>query len=381
MVQKINRIPRIIKEEIKKNIKPQKVLILYGPRQVGKTTLLNEIIKEIKEDYLFLQGEDRTVREWMESQSIKIFKENIGNKKLLIIDEAQKIEKIGLNLKLIVDNISNIKIIVTGSSSFELANKAGEPLVGRSIKIDLFPISQIELSKNEQLFQTKENLPFRLIYGSYPEIITTGNISEKRDKLNNIVDGYLYKDVLEIDEIKKSKKIIDLLKLLAFQIGGEVSLNELANNLSLNQRTVEKYIDLLEKFFVIKKLDGFSRNLRKEISKYSRFYFYDNGIRNALINNFNDLNTRDDIGQLWENYLVIERLKKQSYKKIYSNNYFWRTYDMQEVDFVEERDGKLFGFEFKWKKKKAKIPKDWQKTYKNSEFKIINQDNYLEFIT
>ncbi|MBU4210075.1 ATP-binding protein [Patescibacteria group bacterium] len=373
-------IPRFIKKQIIKRIEPNKVVVIYGPRRAGKTTLLNEILKDIKEKYLLLSGEDREVKNWLSSQSINILKENIGNNKLVVIDEAQKVNKIGLNLKLIVDHIENIKVIATGSSSFELANQVGEPLVGRKWQFTLFPIAQLELSGIEEVFESREKLGSRLIYGTYPDVIVEKNITKKGEILNSLVDNYLYRDLLEFDEIRKANKILELLKLIAFQIGNEVSLNELANNLSINQRTVEKYLDLLEKVFVIKRVYGFSRNLRKEIYKNSRFYFYDNGVRNALINNFNDLKTRDDIGKLWENFLFIERMKKQSYKKIYCNNYFWRTWDKKEIDLVEERGGKLFGFEFKWGDKKIKAPKLWKETYKNAEFKVINRENFLKFV-
>ncbi len=373
-------IPRTIKQSIKDHLKDNKVVVIYGSRQVGKTTLVVDILKDVKEKYLFLSGEDRK-NKWLSSQSIDVLRENIGNNKLLIIDEAQKIDNIGLNLKLIVDHIKNIKVLVTGSSSFDLSNQVGEPLVGRKWQFNLFPISQLELNKIEEKFETKSNLNNRLVYGSFPEVIINNNINQKREILNSLVDNYLFKDLLQYNQIKKADKILDLLKLLCWQIGKEVSLTELANSLDLNSRTVEKYLDLLEKVFVIKKINGFSRNLRKEVTKNSRYYFYDNGIRNAIINNFNEIENRNDLGDLWENYLFIERLKKQEYKRIYSNNYFWRTYDKKEIDLVEERDGKLYAYEFKWGKKKSKKPTEWLKTYKEAEYEVINQDNYLNFIS
>lgn len=373
-------IQRIIKKSIKDYLQANKVVVIYGSRQVGKTTLVNDILKDVKEKYLFLSGEDRK-NKWLSSQSIDILKENIANNKLLVIDEAQKIDNIGLNLKLIVDHIKNIKVLVTGSSSFDLSNQVGEPLVGRKWQFNLYPISQLELNKIEEKFETKSNLNNRLVYGSFPEVIVNNDISQKKEILNSLVDNYLFKDLLQYNQIKKSDKILDLLKLLCWQIGKEVSLTELANSLDLNSRTVEKYLDLLEKVFVIKKINGFSRNLRKEITKNSRYYFYDNGIRNAIINNFNQIENRNDLGELWENYLFIERIKKQEYKRIYSNNYFWRTYDKKEIDFVEERDGRLYGYEFKWGAKKTKKPTEWLKTYKEAQYKVINQDNYLDFIS
>jgi len=375
------QIPRSVESKIKKFLQPNKVIVIYGPRRVGKTTLLNQILKkEEKKDYLFLSGEDRNAREWLESQSIQTLKENIGSKKLLVIDEAQKVNQIGLSLKLIVDHIKGIKVIATGSSSFELANQVGEPLVGRKWQIHLYPVAQIELNRIEDRIETASNLENRLIYGSYPEIVTKKTMELKKQLLNSLVDNYLYRDLLELEDIKKSRKILDLLKLLAFQIGKEVSLNEVGNSLNLNQKTVEKYLDLLEKVFVLKKVYGFSRNLRKEINKTSRYYFYDNGIRNAVINNFNNLKTRNDTGQLWENYLFIERMKKQEYQSIFANNYFWRTYDRKEIDLVEERDGKLYGFEFKWGDKKPKVPSGWLENYKEASFEVVNRRNYLKFI-
>lgn len=378
-------IPRWIKSEIVGKMQPKaeganKVVVIYGPRQVGKTTLLKEVLSELQADTLFLSGEDRNTRLWLGSESIEVLKENIGNKKLLAVDEAQKVEKIGLNLKLIIDHLPSVKVIVTGSSSFELANQIGEPLVGRKWQYILYPIAQLELKSIEAPAESKERLSARLIFGSYPEVITQTGVREKEQILNSIVDGSLLRDLLELEGIRKSQKILDLLKMVAFQIGKEVSLHELGKSLSLDSRTVERYLDLLEKVFVIKRVYGFSRNLRKEINKSSRFYFYDNGIRNAIINNFNPLESRDDVGLLWENYLFMERMKKQQYEHVFANNYFWRTYDQKEIDLVEERDGKLFGYEFKWGDKKVKAPALWKNTYNNAEYEVIMRENYLSFI-
>ena len=374
-------IERFIKQNIIEKLQPNKVVALYGPRQAGKTTLIKKILENINEKYLFLNGENRSAQKWMSSQEIDILKQYIGDNKLVVIDEAQKIEHIGINLKLIVDNIDNIKILATGSSSFELANQIGEPLVGRKWQFFLFPISQLEMQKYENRFETENNFHLRLIYGYYPDVVNAKSNKEKDEILDEIVDSYLYRDLLEFDEIKKSQKIIDILKLLAFQIGKEVSLQELSNSVGLNLRTIEKYLDLLEKAFVIKRVNGFSRNLRKEIAKMSRFYFLDNGIRNAIIKNFNSIDLRNDVGQLWENYVFMERMKRNEYKRVRSNIYFWRTYDQKEIDLIEEREGKLFGYEFKYSAtQKIKSPKEWLETYKNSEFKIIHKDNYLDFI-
>ncbi|HAD13316.1 MAG TPA: hypothetical protein DCF33_12875 [Saprospirales bacterium] len=375
------KIKRIIQEQIEQRLTPGKVVILLGPRQVGKTTLLKDILAKETSSYLFVSGEDRFVQGWLGSQSIETLRQNIGKYPLLVVDEAQHVLNIGLNLKLAIDHIPNLRILATGSSSFDLSNQTGEPLVGRKWEFELYPISQLELSATEAPFQTAELLPQRLIYGSYPEVITSVGKSDKRELLNQIVNGYLYKDLLVFEEIRKSKKIIEILTLLAFQVGNIVSVLELSRAVGMNTRTIEKYLDLLEKVFVIKRLGGYSKNLRKEISKGSKYYFWDNGIRNAIINNFNELNLRNDVGALWENYLIMERLKKQHYTKIFSNNYFWRTYDQKEIDFVEERDGGLYGFELKWSKSSIKPPSIWIESYPEARFESINKDNYLPFIS
>lgn len=366
---------------IKKLLRPGKAVIIYGPRRCGKTTLIYEYLKNVKDKYMLVNGEDITVHEYLSSQSIEKLKNFVGDKKLLVIDEAQKIKNIGQNLKLIIDHIKNIKIIATGSSSFGLAQNIGEPLTGRKFTLKLFPLSQLEIRGIENIAQTEDNLENRLIYGSYPEIVTGNDNNKKEIYLKEIISSCLYKDILELDGLKHSDKLIKLLRLLTFQIGKEVSLTELGTQLGMSKNTVERYLDLLEKSFIIYKLNGFSRNLRKEISKNARYYFYDNGIRNALINNFNTLNIRDDIGMLWENYIITERMKKQEYTQKIVNNYFWRTYDRKEVDLVEEKGGKVHGYEIKWQNKKTQAPKDWLQTYKNADFKVINKENYLKFIT
>ncbi len=374
------KIKRIIQHQIEHRMVPGKVVLLLGPRQVGKTTLLRDILAKESAPFLFLSGEDRATQAWLGSQSIETLRQNIGKHQLLVVDEAQHVPKIGLNLKLIVDHLPQLRVLATGSSSFDLSNQTGEPLVGRKWEFALYPIAQLELAANEASFQTQELLPQRLIYGSYPEVVTTIGLSDKRDLLNNIVNGYLYKDLLLFEGIRKSNKIVEILSLLAFQIGSLVSVHEIGQTIGMNTRTVEKYLDLLEKVFVIKRLGGYSRNLRKEIAKGSKYYFWDNGIRNAVINNFNELTLRNDVGALWENYLITERLKKQAYTKIFSNNYFWRTYDQKEVDFVEERDGRLYGFEFKWSKVNPKPPALWLGTYPEASFEAIHPGNYLPFI-
>ena len=257
----------------------------------------------------------------------------------------------------------------------------GGPLTGRKFVLKLFPLAQMEISNVEERHETEANLETRLIYGSYPEIVITNDKRQRELYLREIVSSYLYKDILELEGIRHSGKLVRLLQLLAFQIGKDVSYNELGKQLGMSKNTVERYLDLLEKAFVIFKLSGFSRNLRKEISKSPRYFFFDNGIRNALIGNLNPLEIRDDIGILWENYVIMERIKKQEYRQMLCNSYFWRTYDRKEIDFVEEREGRLYGYEIKWKKGRTKPPKGWLDTYDNAEYKIISGDNYLEFIT
>lgn len=373
-------IPQKQLENLRNLIKPNKVIIIYGPRRCGKTTLLKKFLEGIREKYLLVQGEDIFVQEYLSSQSIIKLKNFIGDHKLLAIDEAQRIVNIGLNLKLIVDNIERIKVITTGSASFDLYQKLGEPLTGRKITLCLFPLAQLELSKIEKPHETRANLETRLIFGSYPETILAKDDKERIFYLKELMNSYLCKDILEMNGLRHSEKLVKILQLLAFQIGQEVSFSEIAASIGLNKKTIERYLDLLEKVFVIFKLKGFSRNLRKEVSKNPKYYFYDLGVRNALINNFNPINLRNDIGALWENYLISERIKKQEYLNLQANNYFWRTYDRKEIDFIEEREGKLFAFEFKWKKEKVSLPSDFITAYPSSEFLVISKENYLEFI-
>lgn len=373
-------IPQKQLENLKKLLKPNRVVIIYGPRRTGKTTLVKKFLEEIKEKSLFLNGEDIFVQESLGSRSIVKLKNFLGETKLLVIDEAQKIPEIGANLKLIVDNLEKIKVVATGSASFDLHQKLGEPLTGRKITLRIFPLSQLELGKIENRYQTDSNLENRLIFGSYPEVILARDNEQRILYLKELVNSYLLKDILEFNGLKQSDKLVKILRLIAFQIGKEVSMSEIAAQIGINRKTVERYLDLLEKVFVIFKLSGFSRNLRKEISKNPKYYFYDTGVRNALINNFNPLELRDDLGSLWENYLVSERIKKQEYLGVLANNYFWRTYDKKEIDFIEEREGKLFAYEFKWSKGKVVVPKDFVSSYKNSRFELITKDNYLSFI-
>ncbi len=375
-------IPQYQLSNLQKLTAPNKAVLVYGPRRTGKTTLLEHFLESLNEPYHLVNGEDFFIQQVLSSQSIDKLKNFVGQKKWLIIDEAQKIPAIGLNLKLIVDHIPDIRVIATGSSSFDLASQVGEPLTGRKWTLRLFPLAQMELGQKENAAQTLARLESRLIYGSYPEVVLCEDDQLRQRYLKEIISSYLYKDILELEGLRHSDKLVRLLQLLAFQIGKEVSFTELGGQLGLSKNTVDRYLDLLEKAFVIYQLRGFSRNLRKEISKNSRYYFYDSGIRNALIQNFNPLNLRDDTGALWENYLVMERLKKQEYTGMSCANYFWRTYDKKEVDWIEEWEGRLTAHEFKWNPSaKATLPNDFIKAYPDARFERVDSENYLKFIT
>lgn len=377
-----NYFKRAIIQEFNRKLLPNKVLILLGARRVGKTELITNYLQTIPgESYLKLNGEDINDANLLKERSVSNYQRLLLNIDLLVIDEAQIIPDIGLILKLIVDSIPGIKIIATGSSIFDLNNNLGEPLVGRKNTLYLFPLAQIEFAPYENHKQTTENLEQRLLFGGYPELEQYSDWEDKKEYLYEIINSYLLKDILIFDGIKHSDKIYDLLRLIAFQLGKEVSLLELATQLQMSKNTVANYLDLLSKVFIVFKVEGFSRNLRKEIVKSNRWYFYDNGIRNGIINNFNRLDSRTDIGDLWENYLASERVKKQNYQKIKAKNYFWRTYDQQELDWLEEMGEALHGFEFKWNgNKKVKIPTAFAKAYPEATFEVINKGNYLDFI-
>lgn len=368
-------------DNLRRALTPGKAVIIYGARRTGKTTLVKQFLQDVAEPYLLVSGEDITVQGYLASQSVEKLSAFVGANRLLVVDEAQKVPNIGANLKLIIDHIPGIRIIATGSSSFDLARVVGEPLTGRKTTLKLYPLAQLEIGQIEERHQTDANLESRLIYGSYPEVVLTNDNRAREQYLREIVASYLYKDVLELDGIRHSSKISRLLQLMAFQVSKEVSYTELGTSLGMSKNTIERYLDLLEKAFVIQKLSGFSRNLRSEITKNSRYYFLDNGVRNALVNNFNALELRNDVGELWENYLVMERLKRQEYLFEQANNYFWRTYTRKEIDFVEERAGQLSGYEMKWGSARAKPPKEWLEAYPNATWQLINRQNYLELIT
>ena len=373
-------IERILLKNIKNKLFSGKVISIMGARQTGKSTLMKEIQKSVNKKTLFLDCDDPQTRNILQNQSTLNLLRLIGDNEIVFIDEAQRVENIGLTLKQIHDNNDKCQLIVSGSSAFELANTINEPLTGRNREYQLFPISFQELKNHTSWFDEIRLLEARLIFGTYPDVIN--NPGNEISVLKNLSGSYLYKDIFAFQDIRKPQLIEKLLQLLAFQIASEVSYNELANTLKVSINTIEKYIDLLEKTFVIFRLPSFSRNLRNEIKKSRKIYFYDNGIRNSIISNFNSIDLRNDVGQLWENYLVSERFKKISYQNLYCNRYFWRTTQQQEVDYIEEHSGKLFAYEFKYNpNKKVKISKTFTGAYSNSEFQLINKENYSEFIS
>jgi uncharacterized protein len=375
-------IHRLLGQRIEKQIGKQKVIMLYGTRRTGKTTIIEDIADKYGDNVLMLQGEDMQVADMLRQRTIANYRAITRGKKIIIIDEAQAIPNIGLVLKLMIDNIKGITIIATGSSSFDLVNSTGEPLVGRNLVYHLYPVAQAELSATEDALSTARNLEQRLIYGSYPELWQLEDADAQKDYLLQLVNSYLLKDLLIHENIKGAGVLYKLLQLLAWQVGSQVSTVELGNSLQINKITVERYLDLLSKVFIIYPLSGYSANLRKEVSKSKKWYFYDNGIRNALINNFSPLSGRNDIGQLWEQYILSERIKYNSYRGYKPQYYFWRTYDNQEIDLIEQSDGKLQAIECKWTlTKKARIPAAFPKAYPDAPFATIDRNDYLQWIS
>lgn len=367
--------------ELDKLIKKNKALIIYGARRVGKTILLKEFLKNSNIKYKLDTGENIRLQELFAKKDIKQILEYVEGYELIAIDEAQYIKNIGEVLKIIVDYAKNIYVIATGSSSFELSGQVGEPLTGRKRTLILYPLSVGELHSIYNKFELKDNLENFLIFGTYPEVITSKKRAEKIEILEELVNSYLLKDILSFEKVKSSAALLSLLRLLAFQVGQLVSLNELATQLKLDVKTVQRYLDLLEKTFVIKKIEGFSRNLRKEITSKCKYYFIDNGARNALISNYNPLYLRNDKGALWENFFVTERIKKSTYDRIIPISYhFWRTYNGQEIDLIEVVDNNIEAYEIKYQKKKVKIPPLWEKHYQNSKFYTVTRENFLDFL-
>ncbi len=361
-------------------IKTQKVLVIQGPRQVGKTTLLTQYLNRTKLRCRFDSGDNIRIHHILGSRDFTQIKEYAEGYDLIAIDEAQQVPQIGMALKILVDQVPGIIVIVTGSSSFELSHQVGEPLTGRKRTLILYPLAQMELKKLYNPSELRERLEEYLIFGSYPEVLMVDSIKEKIRILEELVNSYLLRDILTIEKVKGSKVLLDLLTLLAFQVGNLVSLNELATRLHINVRTVERYLDLLEKSYVIIGQSGLSRNRRNEISKKKKYYFLDNGIRNGIILQFNPLSLRQDIGALWENFLFIERMKMRSYTELYRNAFFWRTHNDREIDYIEEGDGALDGYEFKWSDRTVYPPAEWSTSYPGASFKVVSVQNYLDFI-
>lgn len=372
---------RLLKNQILHALKPGKVVLIVGARRVGKTVLISQIKKQLDDSIMLLNGEDMTTNDLLKSRKIEAYRHLLQGKTLLIIDEAQKIEQIGSIIKLIVDHIKDIKILLTGSSAFELGHRFGEPLTGRKTTFVLYPLAFQEFAQYENPIELRDRLPFRMVFGGYPEVWQIDNITDKISYLKELVNDYLFRDLLQLESVRNASKLKDLLRLISYQIGKEVSMQELGKQLGISKNTVDRYLDLLSKVFIIFKVQGFSRNLRKEIVKNHRWYFYDNGILNVFLNNFNMPEMRQDVGLLWENYCIAERLKTLAYQKSHANTYFWRTYDQQEIDWIEEKDGVIHGFEMKWQVQDKKPPSAWKKAYPGSTYQVIHPESYQSWLS
>jgi len=374
-----NLIQRTIKKQIEDKLFKGKVIILYGARQTGKTTIVKQIQMKNPDVSVYYNFDEPDIRKDFQDVTSDYLKKIIGDKKIVIFDEAQRIKNIGITLKLLVDNFKEIQVIATGSSSFDLANNISEPLTGRKYEFYVYPFSLEELNSEKDKLKIDRLLENRMIYGLYPEVALKSK-EEQQETIKNITKSYLYKDVLQYQKIKNPEILEKLLQVLALQIGNEVSYNEISNALDIDKKTVSNYVEILKKAFIVFDLKPFSRNIRKEIKKLRKIYFFDLGIRNALINNFNPLELRNDKGEIWENFIISERVKLNSNHKIDCNVYFWRTHEKKEIDYIEEKGGKLYAFEIKWNKGKIGGAREFIEEYKNSEFKEINKDNYQEFI-
>ena len=373
-------IARTLQAKIEERLAPGKAVLIYGAHRVGKTILLKEIFNKIEGKKMLLIGEDMDVQNMLQNRSVHHYRQLFEGINLLAIDEAQSIPEMGSVIKLIIDEIPHIQVIATGSSSFDLLNKIGEPLVGRASQFLLTPFSIREIAQKQNGMELRQNLENRIVYGSYPEVVGMTSNTMKEEYLRDIVNAYLLKDILAIDGLRNTAKMNRLLQLVAFQIGSEVSYEELGKQLGMHRETVEKYLDLLSKVFVVYKLGAFSRNMRKEVSKAGKWYFYDNGIRNAIIGDFKDANSRMDMGKLWENFFITEKLKDNQNHLLHCQFHFWRTYDQQEIDLIEEKNEVINAYEMKWGKKLPKAPAGFMKTYTGADFNVVNPDNYLEFL-
>jgi len=378
-VEKNKMIPRIICAQMTSRMGKGKAILLVGPRQVGKSTLLKTLQQEQNQETLFLNCDEPDVRQMLETVTSDQLKAMIGKNTLLMIDEAQKVEHIGLTLKLIVDSLNQVQVIATGSSAFELRNKTNEPLTGRKFEFNLFPFSIAEMVNHHGRLTETRMLERRLIYGLYPEVVN--ELGNEQENLLELINSYLYKDILAFQNVRKPDLLDKLLTGLALQMGQEVSYNELGQLLGVDKATIEKYIDLLEKCFVVFRLNSFNRNMRNELKKSRKIFFYDNGVRNAILNNFAPLALRQDTGALWENFMVSERIKQLAYNRDYRKSFFWRTQTQQEIDLLEEKDGILYAYEFKWSEKKTpKIPKSFAEAYPDHRFEVITPANYIDFL-
>lgn len=378
----MNGIERDLKAVLDSKIGKGKVLLLIGPRQVGKTTLLKNILTSISSEkkVQFWNCDESDVRQFLSEANSAKLKSFVGNSDFIVIDEAQRVKDIGLTIKLLHDSFPNVQLAVTGSSSLDLSNSINEPLTGRKFEYNLFPFSTNELVNHTSMLEEMRLLKNRLVYGFYPDVVN--NPGEEKEILTNIVNSYLYKDVFEFQDIRKSSVIEKLVQALALQVGSEVSFNELGNLLGIDTVTVQRYVDLLEKSYVIFHIRSFSRNVRNELKKSIKIYFYDNGVRNSVISNFSPVELRSDIGALWENFLISERIKNNAYHNKHAKYYFWRTTQKQEIDFIEEVDQNLFAYEFKYNPKKvnSKCPVTFSNNYPNVPFDVITSENYMDFV-
>ena len=372
-------IKRSIENLIKGQLHGGRAIIVMGARQVGKTTLLKQVFSTDSNDVLWMSGDEPDVRGMFENMTSTRLRSIIGNHRVVIIDEAQRIEDIGIKLKLIIDQIPSVQLMATGSSSFELANKINEPLTGRKWEYKLFPLSFNELVNETNLLEEKRMVPHRMVYGSYPDVVT--HPGKEVAILRELTESYLYKDILEFDRIHKPEKLTKLLQALAYQVGAEVSYNELSQLCGLDAKTVASYISILEQAYIIFRLGTFSRNLRNELKNSRKIYFYDNGIRNALIGNFSQVENRTDTGALFENYAIAERMKRKEYLMDYARSWFWRNTNKQEIDYIEEKDGRMHAYELRWSpKRKASAPLSFRNAYPDADFTVINRDNIEDLL-
>ena len=373
----------MITRNLEKNITSlfgkRKAIVIMGARQVGKSTLLQQMLAG-REDVVWMNGDEMDIQELFREMTSTRIRAILGDNKFLVIDEAQRIQDIGLRMKLITDQVPEVQVIATGSSSFELAAKVNESLTGRKREFRMFPLTFGEMVRHTSFLEETRMIPHRLVYGYYPEVVTSPG--DERTVLKEISDSYLYKDILTLDSINKPDKLVRLLKALALQIGSQVSYNEIGNLIGLDSKTVEKYVDVLEKSFIVFRLNSFSRNLRNELKTSRKVYFWDLGIRNAVIGNLSQVENRTDAGDLWENFVIAERLKQNAYKGSFAQSWFWRTRQQNEIDYVEEEDGRLQAFEFKWNDRKGnvKCPESFVKSYPDAEFKVITPKNVEEFL-